>query len=860
MAVTLHAEREALEELWKQGISGHELLRRQTGMADTFIIDHFEHSAAVESAAGNIALVALGGYGRNELYPYSDIDLLLLHDRKAAKYMRDVAESILYPLWDSGYEVGHSVRTPGSAVKFAREDFFFQVSLLDARLLTGSRALFADLSQRYRKKILDGNRRSFVEAMERFREERRRKYGSHSYLLEPHIKEGKGGMRDIQAMLWVSRAVFGLRDLAAIEDAGVLDGRDRRAFEESWNMLVRIRNRLHYISRRKNDQLFFEYQEEMADAFGYLDSSGMLGVEHFMREVYGHLQTVAVVTDLFFEHVREVVMRRPGSHAEKQLEKGIVVRDGTIRIGLKAAELPGRPHLLMRLFLQSAKTGQPLHHRARRQVTAHLDLVDDGFRASRRVARAFFELLCESREPVPVLEAMLETGLLNAYIPELAQVESLAQHDLYHIYTVDRHQLETVGELAALRESERELFMGLSSPHLLFLAALLHDVGKGRNTDHSELGADIVRAIGARIGLAAAEQECLSFLVRYHLYLPENALRRDLEDAEFIRAGADLVGDLDRLVMLYLLTIADSRATGPSAWSGWKASLLADYFLRIKACLEAACTVERPPLVEAGDAQGVEWLRSRIRGLIASDRVRIDLDVLPDDYLLSFSPDRVAQHLRIHADKEALLQQKVLLVPEERQGHWSLLVMSRDRSGLLAKLCGVLALHNLSVLGARIFTWPDQTAVDVLNVVPVAGLEFGEQDWEALEKDINLAVNYRLDVGSRLHDKVMGAGLRSKRQVQQLRQEVIIDNSASRRYTVIEVYAADRPGTLYRLAQTLADFGFEIHRARIATEVEQLIDIFYVSFRDGRKMEDPAQVAKVREALLCILEKEPVAA
>lgn len=860
MSATLRAAREALEDLWKQGISGHELLRRQTALADEFIAGHFTASQAVQSVRGKIALLALGGYGRRELYPYSDIDLLLLHDRRAAKDMQPVAEAVLYPLWDSGYEVGHSVRTPDEAVRFARTDFFFQVALLDARFLAGDEELFVTLRETFRIKILDGGRKSFVETMELFRAERRRRFGSHSYLLEPHIKEGKGGMRDIQSMLWVAKVIFGLDGLADMEAAGLIGRQDAIAFKSSWNMLVRVRNRLHYLSQRKNDQMYFEYQEEMTQAFGFEDAEGMLAVEQFMRQVYGHLQTIAVTTDLFFEHVQEVVGFIQGRRQEKQLENGIVLRDGSIRLAVGPDELRTRPYLLMRLFLLAGKTGYPLHHRTRQMVGSHLDLVDDRFRSSRRVSRSFLELLSESREPMPVLETMLETGLLTTYLPEFAGVESLAQHDLYHIYTVDRHQLETVGELARLRESMAELFMGLSSPQLLFLAALLHDVGKGRRTDHSQLGSDIARGMARRLGLEKGEEECLAFLVRYHLFLPENALRRDLEDLEFIRQSAEVVGDLDRLTMLYLLTIADSKATGPSAWSNWKGSLLADYYLRTKACLEAACTIEYLPVLrEKGEEQGIRWLKSRVADLLDHTPTRIALDDLPDDYLLSFTPDIVAWHLNIHGEKAEKLQQKVLLFPEERQGCWSVLVMSRDRPGLLAKICGVLALHNLRVLGAHICTWPDRTVVDVLNVVPVSGTEFAEQDWQGLEDDINLAVNYRLDVGRQLFRKVSTAGCRPKRLVQQPRQEVIIDNAASRRFTVIEVYAGDRPATLYYLAQTLADFGLDIHRARIATEVEQLIDIFYVSFRDGCRLDDPARMDKVRDALLLVIEKEEAA-
>jgi [protein-PII] uridylyltransferase len=687
--------------------------------------------------------------------------------------------------------------------------------------------------------------------MEQFRAERRDKYGNHSYLLEPHIKEGKGGLRDIQAMLWVGKAVFGLTGVTAMEEAGLLGRQDRHAFEKSWNMLVRVRNRLHYISQRKNDQLFFEYQQEMAAAFGYRDSGGMLGVEHFMREVYSHLQTIAVVTDLFFEQVREVVEVGRSHRGERQLEKDIVAREGTVRIGVHPDELKKRPHLLMRLFLQSGKPGLQLHHRTRKIISTHLHLVDDRFRSSKRVAKSFLELLMETPEPMPVLESMLETGLLTAYLPEFSGVESLAQHDLYHIYTVDRHQLQTVSELAALRKAEPELFQGLRSPHLLYLAALLHDIGKGRHADHSELGAEMVLTVAARLGLDKTEQDRLAFVIRYHLFLPENAMRRDLEDLEFIRQSAGLVGDTDLLTMLYLLTVADSKATGPSAWSSWKASLLMDFYLRIKSCLEAACTVEHgPSLSEKREEQGVAWLKAQVEKIVESTGTRISIDELPGDYLLSFSPETVAGHLQIHRDKAGILQQKVLLFPEVRQGYWSLLVMSMDRSGLLAKLCGTLALHNLKVLGAHIFTWPDQTVVDVLNVFPISGIDFSEQDWEALERDMNLAINYRLNVGSQLQRKVFASESRVKRQVQQLQQEVIIDNRTSQRFTVIEVYAGDAPGTLYQLAQTISDFGLDIHRARIATEVEQLIDVFYVLLRDGRKLEEQSLVDKVRESLM----------
>jgi len=852
MSSKLHAQREALEELWQQGLSGHELLLRHTELVDTFIVDHFNASPAVQKASGSITLVALGGYGRRELYPFSDVDLLLLYDWRARKFMQDVSESVLYPLWDAGFDVGHSVRSVKDAVRFAGDDFIFQVSLLDARLLTGTESLYQKLLTRYRKKVLDGHRHEFVRTMDKLRGQRRSKYGSHSYLLEPHIKEGKGGMRDIQAMLWTAKAIFGLSGLAAMEESGMLEPDARKDFEASWNMLARIRNRLHYISRRHNDQLIFEYQEEMAAAFGYEDRDGMLAVEHFMRHVYAHLQTISVVTDLFFEHVHEVLGLTGKDKGERELEKGIVVRSNTLRLAVTESELADRPHLLMRLFLQAARTGLPVHHRSRQMVSRNLQLVDEHFRTSRRVSRIFIELLMQEKNPMPTLETMLETGLLPAYIPEFGGIESLAQHDLYHIYTVDRHQLQAVAELTGLRAEESTLFQSLSSPHLLYLAALLHDIGKGHHTDHSLLGADLIDGVGKRLGQSREDRKCLAFLVRYHLFLPENALRRDLEDRDFIRQTAELINDMDRLTMLYLLTIADSKATGPSAWSGWKATLLTELYLKVKACLEVGCSVDTGD--DLGEEQGTSWLREQVSDLLQpEEQVLMAVAELPADYLMSFTPELVVQHLRMHRDQSLLLQQRVLLFPEDRHGSWSLLMLSRDRQGLLAKLCGVLALHNLSVLAAQIFTWPDGTVVDVLDVVPVAASGFGEQDWQALENDLNQAVNYRLDVGLQLHNKMQSVGNRPKRQVQQLEKKVILDNKASSQFTVVEVYGGDCMGTLYQLTQTLSDFRLDIHRARIATEVEQLIDIFYVTGVNGGKVEDVHLQEKIRRTLFNII-------
>jgi [protein-PII] uridylyltransferase len=897
----LRAQRAALEKLWQQGLSGQALLAEQSRLVDIFICQHFQ--AAASELNSSIALVALGGYGRQELFPYSDIDLMILYQPEKQAEIKQVAEAILYPLWDSGLEVGHGVRTVDEAMEHAGQDFFFQVAMLDARFLGGARELFNELLARYRLCFIEGGREEFVRSMKACREARRQRFGSHSYLLEPHIKEGKGGMRDIQAMLWTAKVVFGLDGLPDIVEAGILLEEEREAFATSWNELVKIRNRLHYISGRKNDQLYFEHQEALAQAFGYTTGTGILSVERFMREMHGHLQTIAVITDLFFEHVDEVLglaLKDERPNSDRTLEKGIDLRNNRVHLAVSAKELEVRPYLLMRLFLASARTGFPVHHRTRKIVSANLGLVDDKLRVSPRMSRPFFELLLHPADPLPVLEVMLETGLLTAYIPEFARISTLAQHDIYHIYTVDRHLLQTVAELRLLAEQDAAVYLAVASPHILFLAALLHDTGKGAGGDHSQIGADMVGAVGARLGLEPAECACLAFLIRYHLFMPENALRRDLNDESFIRRCAETIGDSDRLAMLYLLSIADSRATGPSAWSEWKAALLHEMFLKISPYLESGLiAATHPDTVQRQVEQGVDWLRGQVVSLLGDDEeTRADVALLPADYLLSFTPEMVVEHIRVYRQNHRILRRKALVIPRELRQHWSLLIMARDRSGLLAKICGVLALHNLSVLGAQIFTWEGgeavtvrdglnprepgmalavtatpgsvpiapgvekermALAVDVLEVRSFDGLTFLEKDWQALNNDLDLALNHRLGLGHRVYRKFVSIYERRKSSgavlLGQQTSRVVIDNDISDSYTVIEVHSEDRAGQLYHITQALADFGINIFRAFIATEVQQLIDIFYVLDSEGQKIVDKSFAAEIRAGLLYAMER-----
>jgi [protein-PII] uridylyltransferase len=833
------ARRSALEELWRQGISGRTLLQRHTDIIDAQISSSF---AGCPEAYQGIGLIALGGYGRRELFPFSDIDLLLLYDPKQGREVDAVVDKVFYPLWDMGLDVGHSVRTPDACLTDAGQDFFFQVALLDARLIAGSASLFQQFQESFIAKFIEGRRREFFVTLMEHRDARHQRFGQHSYMLEPQIKESRGGFRDIQSMLWTAQVMFGLKDTAALRNAGLMTAAEQENLDEVWDWLIRIRNRLHYISGRKNDQLFFEHQEEMARAFHFEDSDNLLGVEQFMRTVYSCLKTVSVTCDLFFEHVNEVLELGTPACEDQRLEKGIELRCG--RIALVETDLRHNKSLLFRVFFHAAKTGSPIHYRTRRLIKSHLQLIDDRARRSRRLAKLFLDILAGNHNMLSVLEAMLETGLLSAYMPEIDRVRSLAQHDIYHMYTVDIHLLHTVSELQKLSEELPHIFQEVRQPSILYLAALLHDIGKGGGRDHAGKGAALVADIADRLGLAPSEKDVLVFLVREHLFLPHTALRRDLEDDELLRRCAETIGDPELLAMLYLLSVADARATGPSAWNDWKGALMLEFYLRVAQLLDA--TGQEGP----DRKQAVAWIRGKIATQLPEQDS--DLDVLPDDYLLSFKQEEIVKQINF---RRLLPERKVLVFPEEREDCWSLLIMTTDSPGLLARICGVLALHNMKILAAQIFTWADGTVVDVFSVASTIDEKYGLQDWQSFEEDLTLAVRQRVGIDHRLSRKT--APVRHTRSLTISRRppQVMIDNDSSEHYSVIEVYSDDRIGLLYDVAKTLSDFDLNIYRAIIGTRADQVVDVFYVQDHNHRKINDEGLMKEIHQSLLYVATK-----
>lgn len=837
--IGLRTRREILEVLWRQGLNGRALLREHTQLLDKHLCHKFRDCP---EATTGMALVAVGGYGRSELFPLSDIDLLLLFSPEAEMLLPAVAQAIFYPLWDAGLEVGHSVRSVAACLDDAGHDFFFRVSLLDARFITGEVGLFDRLQAAYQERFIDGQRLTFLEDMTWHRDERHRRFGLHSYRLEPQIKEIRGGLRDVQAMLWTAKVVFGLKDLTALKDAGLLSEDEHRRFEEAWEGLIEIRNRLHYISARKNDQLYFEHQEEIAKALNYRSTKGILDVEHFMRVVYRHLQTIATTTDLFFEHVGEVLTKttcHPTGDEVLEFESGIVARKGRIRL-TQAEQLPENPHLLLHIFLHSSRSGLPVHHQTRKIIAANLHLLNDAGRHDRQLGRLFLEIISGDRAPLAVLESMLECGLLSAFLPEFGHLQSLAQHDIYHVFTVDLHLLQTVAILHQLSVEQATVFSLITNPQLLYLSGLLHDIGKGYGTHHERKGEELARTIGLRIGLDGRELGLLEFSVGNHLFLMDTALRRDLDDTGLLNRCAERVGNLERLAMLYLLSIADAMATGPTVWNDWKAALLLDLYLKIALLLEKSG--EGPQDLSIG----IEWIRDKVSASLAG-RCPFDLHTLPDDYLLNFGPEEIADHI---VQSRTLTAKGLIVQPRDLEGHWSILLLTRDQPGLLTKIFGVISLNNLRLLAAQIFTWPDGTVVDVISVQSVHEKSHADQDWSQFTADLGKAINHRLGLDFRLRQKHQG-GRKATAKIH-APAKVVFDNEASETYTVIEVYATNQPGIAYTISRTLNDFQINVFRAKIGTRSDQVVEVFYVLDCDGKKITEKEFVEEIRQSLLHI--------
>ena len=859
MPDTLHKkylldQRQKLKERHDQGEAGLKVAGWHASFIDVFIISIFNslEGRAFLGLGGKeqaCVVLGLGGYGRKELAPFSDIDLLFLCSSKNDPQVEEAIRKILYPLWDVGYELGYTVQSFKECLSMASSDSSFLTALLDARRITGSPPLASSLQKEIGSLIRQGQGRLWQEWLLAEQEKRHLRYGDSAFFLEPHLKEGLGGLRDIHVLLWIGKALFEAPDLYSLEKIGLLSEEDRKVLSDSHDYLHRLRNQLHFLAGRKDDRLSFEFQEAMAEWSGVKAKGDILPVEVFMQEVYQHLQGIRTIHQNFFEHMAE--RGQKGEKHRELLEPGIYLVEGRLYLD-SAKVLTDNPPLLMKIFWYALKKEARLSQETIRLIKQCLFLADENFQRSEEVSRLFLEIIGDLKTSRELLETMLQTGLLTGYIPELKATVCRTQFDSYHVYTVDIHLLLTLVELKRIGQryyvKEEPLLYGIWGEvedfPALYLAGLLHDLGKGQGKNHAQQGALMIPGIAERLKLPSRTADTISFLIKNHLLLVETALLRDLNDEDLIVRCAQMIQDSQTLKMLYLLSYADSLATSHQAWNNWKSMLLRELFFKLLHILEKG-DLASGVAIEASKRQILELVEKEI----PAKEALTFLEGMPHSYILSLSPESIAQHLRLlrQLDGKPFLWQV-----EKKEEIYEIFICCHDRPGLFSRLTGVLALNNINILGAHIFTRSDKIALDIFQVNPPLDPLFAGETWDKVYEQLSKAIEGKLSLDYRLAQKKPMLKI-SSGPIMTPENRVLIDNHGSDFYTILEIYTQDRLGLLYTITKTLSEAELNIHFAKISTKVDQVVDVFYVADLDGQKIYDREQLEEIQKAILFAL-------
>ena len=859
-ATTLFAAREALASRFLHGETT-DPLREYAALIDDYFRRRFEASMIgprLGLVRNPYAIVALGGYGRSEQCLQSDVDLMLLFDSRVPKETDGLVREVVYPLWDAGLDVGHATRSLKECLTLARQDYEVLTSLLDARFICGQSRLYSVLMEKLHRTIIQPKAAEVIRWLIDTNQARHRRFGDSSYLLEPNLKEGQGGLRDYHTMLWIARIKSDIRQRRDLEYYGYLSHDEYAGFEAALDFVWHVRNRLHHASGRKNDQLHFDHQVRLARDMKFDSADGQQPVERFLGQLHGHMEYIKE-KHLMFLYEQGYAMRRRRRRAP-QAPTGItgigVVDD---RLAFRSPEqIVAQPGLLLGIFEASARLRMPLSAEARRLVREFLHLVDPATLADPELLAVFERILVQPAPTFNVLSEMRRTGMLTRLIPELESIRDRIQYDAYHLYPVDRHSLRVVRILKSFGTEDDvskdplcgELYRPLRQRKPLLWAALLHDIGKGQaGGDHALRGADISRDILGRLGYRAKDVDTVAFLVAEHLLLVKAATRRDINDEETAISCARRIQDVGRLRMLYLLTVADSMATGPKAWNDWTAALLREFFFKVLSTLERGelATGEAVALVEAKQNQ---LLRETAT---TEEKTTLGplLQVMSPRYLLYVPAEDIFKHAALY--RRLGREHFVWNVARPNGTNTrTVTICAQDRPGLFSKIAGIFTLHGMNILGCQVYTWRNNAALDVFEVTPPPDQLFEEDRWQRAAEDLHAALAGRLDLAAALAEKI-ASSRPVKAPVGQRPSRVVVDNVGSSFFTIVEVFAHDFPGLLYRVTDALLRCRLDIWVARIATNVDQVVDVFYVRDLDGQKVDNPEQVAVIQETVMAVL-------
>lgn len=804
------------------------------------------------------AIVALGGYGRGEQCIFSDIDLLFLFKKSVPRETEALVKEIVYPLWDAGFEVGHATRTIKECVKMAGEDLEILMSLLDGRFICGMSSFFMEMIEDLRKKVIRFNAKKIISLIIQDTRERHSKYGESTHLLEPNLKEGQGGLRDYHAMLWIARVKSGLRKPKDLEYSGYISEKEYTDLTESVRYIRTLRNLLHYQTNRKCDQLHMEYQTKLSDLLDIKGTEVSDSVEIFLGDLHGHMEGVKrqyyiFLSELGYENSNFLSRSILGKRTNV---KGLVVTKKNSLDFSSIESILENPELLLLIFQESSRLVIPLSASAKRVIREFSYLIDDAFIKNKKQVERFETILAQDKNDKNVLFEMKDSGFLKKFIPEFEKITNLIQFNNYHTYSVDIHSLKTVEMVKKIGTSDTEdplfyeLYKGLKDRKILLWACFLHDIGKEQDIEkHSEKGAHIATKILSRMLYSKEFVDSAAFLIREHLLLIKVATRRDLNDEESIISCARTVKDIERLKMLYLLTVSDSMATGEKAWGDWNSILLKDLFFKVLKMLKKGDLATSE--ISESVRRKKESAKSTLLESEREDHIDAFLDILSPRYLAYMTVDDILSHYTLYramGEKDFVWDVKKDVSEHSR----IVTVFTKNAPGIFSKIAGNFTLSNINILDAQIYTWKNNIAVDVFHVTPPQDLLFEEDAWKRIKKRFQKVLVGELDLAGQI-DRNLKSVKKEKDIHTSKSYQVRVDNDSSSFFTIIEVVATDFPGLLFTITDALYHSGVDIHVAKIATKIDQVIDVFYVRSISGEKIDSKEDERRIKSVLNTII-------
>ena len=852
------------QERLQQGADGLDTARLLCAVQDEVIHALYDYTtthvirARNPTEAERIAIVATGGYGRGVMAPSSDTDLLFLRAYKASPHTESVIEYMLYAMWDMGLKVGHAFRTPNECVKLAAEDVTIKTSMLDARFICGDEVLATDMFELFQKEAVKGKDAQFIADKLAERDGRHARHGDARYVVEPNLKEGKGGLRDLQTLYWITKHMYGGVTLEDVMRNGPFTEHEYAVFIRAAKFLWTVRCHLHFVTGRPEERLGFDLQPEIASRMGYRDRGEQQGVERFMKRYFLIAKDVGGLTRILAAKLEADHKKKPEGlrrflpvRAPQALpDEGFTLDNGRINVASEDV-METDPLNMLRLFTIARREGKDVHPAALTALTRNLRGINEAVRELPEARRLVLESIMGGDRPGQVLRWMNESGLLGRIMPEFGGIVAQTQFNMYHHYTVDEHTIRAVeyisemehgrGEKVALAS---ELFPLLENRRALYLAMLLHDTGKGKGDQQIEGSKTSYRAC-QRLGIPEAESELVAWLVGHHLEMSETAQKRDISDPRTVAKFAELVGSLERLRLLYILTVADIKAVGPAVWNAWKGQLLADLYNNTAAALRGGRTDEAGVLAEL-EARADRRREALVEQIGSVPSIMLEMETA---YWTGFDPDDLAWQASVLTDHNDTVAHRY--IPDG--GAVAMIVSGADRTGLFADLAGTLARLGANVVSAQVFTSKSGRIVDIFMLQDNTKAAFAAGDAPRMER-LEAAMRDALAGNPITGDVKTRAGRREAAFLVQPSVQIRDDLSAE--YTVIDVGGRDRPGLLHEVADVLADMKLSIHSAHVGSYGERVFDAFYVQNAQGQKLGTKARTDSLKERLLAVLGRE----